>query len=252
MTGLPLPAPLLEVWRTFDDFPMETLTKAWVAKTHGPRQRTVEEMERHRKKTGASGNCFDLALWLQHRLHRAGLGADIISDRIADKDAHVAVLAHVEGRAFLCDLGDMWLHPLALDLDTTTPVSGLFPAARIRHHIAGDTLTVSYHRPGDKASSQSYCLRAVTDAELAHATAVNQAYLAQLLVEVRDFSDQSHWEFADHESRRSTDHGLFDEPLAESYAAWATRIAARTGMRADYVEACLEAFAALTTSPSAN
>ena len=65
MASLKAPHPILKVWRRFNGFPMETLTKAWRLKHRpGARQRSVSEMAKHRETTGASGNCFDLAIWL--------------------------------------------------------------------------------------------------------------------------------------------------------------------------------------------
>jgi hypothetical protein len=229
------------VWRTFDAFPMETLTKAWVF-DRGPRQRSVDEMEAHRAATGASGNCFDLALWLRHRLTAAGLEAHVISDDIASRDAHVAVLAVADDRPFLCDLGDLWLQPLAADDDITEPVAGLFPAAGVTTASSGHRLLVTYHRPGGKTSSQTYDLRPVQGGQLRDACEQNQQYLAQRLVEMRDLARGAHWEFDGAVSRWSTEEGLHDEPVLVDNKAWALRIAARTGMNADYAAVCLDAF----------
>ncbi len=43
------PAEILSVWRQFDDFPMETLTKAWYSQRSGEqKQRSVELMKEQR------------------------------------------------------------------------------------------------------------------------------------------------------------------------------------------------------------
>jgi hypothetical protein len=56
---------ILAIWKRFDGFPMETLTKAWMStQTDGPRQRSVPLMKEHFEQYGNTGNCFDLALWL--------------------------------------------------------------------------------------------------------------------------------------------------------------------------------------------
>ena len=49
-------------------------------------------------------------------------------------------------------------------------------------------------------------------------------------------------EFDEYSSRWSTPLGLRFEPPVDGDRAWAARIAARTGMRALYVEQCLAAF----------
>ncbi|MCA9662320.1 MAG: hypothetical protein KC486_28530 [Myxococcales bacterium] len=241
--SLAAPPVLLEIWSTFDGYPMETLTKAWVARSRGgPRQRSVDELEAHRARTGASGNCFDLAIWLVHRLRVAGVAGRVISDDIDSRDAHVAVLAEVAGRPFLCDLGDMWLRPIAVDRDVDAPVTGFFPAAAVSLRAQGRGLAVTYHRPGGKRSAQRYDLAEIPAATLRDAAEANQRCLAQRLVETRAPAEDAHWEFEEYASRWSTPEGLRVEPPVVGDAAWAARIAARTGMRADYVEACLAAF----------
>lgn len=71
------PNEIRTVWQTFDRYPMETLTKAWWGQrtTRGSRQRDVATMETHRRELGATGNCFDLVIWLLHRFHVAGVEA---------------------------------------------------------------------------------------------------------------------------------------------------------------------------------
>ena len=155
MHELAAPPELLAVWRTFDGFPMETLSKARVYAREGPRQRSVAELEADRARYGASGNCFDLALWLRHRLRAAGFVAEVISDDIGDRDAHVAVLAQTgAGRRYLCDLGDMWLQPIAVDAPVLEPVPWFFPAARVTLRCDGPRRVVTMHRPGGKRAAQ--------------------------------------------------------------------------------------------------
>lgn len=111
------PHEILAVWKRFDPFPMETITKAWLLK-HFPSkgQRTVEEMIDHRSKTQASGNCFDLAIWLIHEFKLAALDAYAVGENLGTPEAHVGVIAHDRaGRRYLCDLGDLWIQPIAID-----------------------------------------------------------------------------------------------------------------------------------------
>ncbi len=240
---LSAPASILEVWRSFDGVPMETLTKAWVYCHRGPGQRSVAMMEADRARTGASGNCFDLAIWLRHRLRRAGIGATIIGHALGTREAHVAVLAEdAEGRPYLCDLGDMWLWPVAVDVAQPEPVSGFFPAADVSLNLTGPHLQVDYFRPGEKMSAQRYDLRPVADTVLREAAELNQRNLAQLLVEVRAPEQGAHWEFTGHSSHWSTPMGIRREPGLAEDLAWGQRIAARTGIRADYAAACIDAF----------
>ncbi len=236
------PVSILDVWQGFSGFPMETLTKAWVVARGGGRQRSVEEMEVHRAQTGASGNCFDLAFWLQSRLLAAGVGARIVSDDITRKDAHVAVVAEVKQGRFLCDLGDMWTQPVFIDRALPEPCGGFFPAACISHNLTHELLRVDYHRPGGKVSHQTYDLRPLNAGEIRDAAEQNQRYLAQALVEVRGCGGDSHWEYDGQASRWSTPTGLVLEPSLPDRTSWSRRIGERSGMVPGYVEACLTAF----------
>lgn len=244
------PAAILEVWRRFDSFPMETLSKPWVLAHRGAQQRTVEQMERDRSQFGASGNCFDLAFWLLRDFARAGIRAYAVSDDIAKKDAHVGVVAEdASGARFLCDLGDLWLEPMAIDTPTARPVRGFFPGADIALARTDETLLVTYHRTGGKLSSQTYHLAPIADDALRDAAHVNQRYIAQALVEMRDFATGAHWEFEEAEqgrfrARRSDYGGLHEESAQASDAQWAERIAAVTGIQSGYALECLRAYRA--------
>lgn len=244
MTGSPPPPPLLQVWRSFDAFPMETLSKAWVLAHRGARQRTVAELEADRARTGASGNCFDLAVWLRHRLADAGVESWYVSDDIQSPDAHVAVVARSEGRRWLCDLGDQWLEPLPVDEPIATPRPGLFPAAAVTLRVDGEEAEVAYHRPGGKASTQRYHLRPVEDPVFAAAAAANQAYLAQVLVEVREPAAGAHWEYEAGAVRRSTPHGLVEERSPRSVEEAAQLLQAQAGFDPAWTEECLRVLAA--------
>jgi hypothetical protein len=99
---------ILKIWHQFDAFPMETLTKAWLLRnSENPKQRSIEQMQSHRQRFGASGNCFDLAIWLLNRFRSAGLHAYFIGSNLGNQKAHVAVVAIGDrGQRYLCDLGD--------------------------------------------------------------------------------------------------------------------------------------------------
>lgn len=129
---------ILSVWRTFDDFPMETLTKAWVYSKGGfQKQRDVETMKAHRAQYGITGNCFDLAIWLLDAFRKAGVEAYPIGTELGTEDAHAAVVAVDEkGARYLCDLGDQWLQPILIDGInegySNERLSGFFPAAEVQ------------------------------------------------------------------------------------------------------------------------
>ncbi len=105
---------ILSVWKRFDRFPMETLTKAWYfTKTDGSKQRDVSMMKEHYLQYGSTGNCFDLAIWLLAELRKEGVEAYAIGHDLFTPKAHVAVVAvNAEGRSYLCDLGDQWIQPV--------------------------------------------------------------------------------------------------------------------------------------------
>ena len=117
------PDSILQVWRSFDGMCMETLTKIWRHKHHQHEPRKVAEMEADFRDHGACGNCFDLAVWLSHRFAEAGVESYKVSDNILSRDAHVAVIAvDRRGYRYLCDLGDMWLVPVRIDMSTVAPL----------------------------------------------------------------------------------------------------------------------------------
>ncbi len=243
--NLTAPDEVLSVWHYFEAFPMETLTKAWVYKTHGPRQRGVQEMDEHRARYGASGNCFDLAFWLEQRFNDAGVESWFVSDDITSEGAHVAVIAKdSEGRRYLCDLGDLWLQPLAIDSEVRVPLRGYYPGADDTTRLGGGALLVDYHRFGGKRSNQRYDLSPIPSEVFGAAAETNQARLAKVLVEMRDAPNLAHWEYEDSVTRWSKHTGLFEKAIEGTRAA-STAIADQTGMNADYVADCLEAFSEL-------
>ena len=227
---------------------METLTKAWfLERRPRARQRTVEEMEQHRRLTGASGNCFDLAIWLLAVLHEKGIDAHAVGEHLGTIDAHVGVLAYAsDGQRYLCDLGDMWIRPYPIDRAIGRQ-RGYFAGAEIESEIRDGALFVTYHRSNGKRSEQSYDLARVTERDLWDAAHVSQNHLSDPLVEIRiRLEDEvAHWEYEGEKSFVSRWGGLEAEAPLAGFAQWSKRIAERTGMRETYVRECFEAHAKL-------
>lgn len=237
------PAKILTIWKQFDHFPMETLTKAWVLKNRPELgQRDISEMKAHRAKTGASGNCFDLALWLWHEFEQTDISAYAIADSLGTLDAHVALIAlDNTGQRFLCDLGDLWIQPIAIDSSSEELQDGFFTGARVKVLNQNNRLKVEYHRANKKISHQSYDLSPVSKSELIQAGEFSQRNLSSPLVEMRikENDETIHWEFDQYKSYFSRLAGLEKEEPCVSDEAWAKRIANRTGMNASYVLECL-------------
>src|SRR4029453_1755746 len=108
---------ILRVWRKFDRFPMETLTKVWFYKQNtAKKQREVSLMKEHYAQYGITGNCFDLTIWLLHEFENEGIEAYSVGHDLGTPDAHVAVIAKDEkGNRYFCDLGDQWLNPIQIE-----------------------------------------------------------------------------------------------------------------------------------------
>jgi hypothetical protein len=229
---------------------METFTKAWFLK-YQPHlgQRTVELMEKHRAKTGASGNCFDLAIWLIHEFGRAGIQSYAIGEHLGEYEAHVGVMAlDQDGRRYLCDLGDLWIQPLCIDQTFTEAKEGYFTGARIEFTHSQKLLSVKYLRSNGKFSEQSYNLTPITLSQLIEAGEISQKTLSPPLVEMRinEGGEIVHWEYDGGSSYFSRMHGPEKEPACESLQFWSRRISQRTGMDASYVQECLEAIEELS------
>ncbi|GGO03138.1 hypothetical protein [Saccharibacillus kuerlensis] len=245
---------ILRVWRRFDDFPMETLTKAWLhANGDSLNLRTVERMREDRKKYGTSGNCFDLALWLLDELRGEGISCYPVGDKLGTYDAHAAVIARGnEGERYLCDLGDQWIQPILLDPGakgyTEAPLSGFFPGARIAVSSDGYKANIRYMRPGGKESRAEFDLEPVDEAEFKEAAAYSQSLLSLPLVEKRLLIDNGsrivHWEYENGASQISSDRGLFHESEPMGDETWAARISRRSGIDKGIVQTALDIYAA--------
>jgi hypothetical protein len=227
---------LLTVWHQFDKVPMETLSKAWFFHRVGrPRQRRAAEIQEHRKHTGASGNCFDLAVWLYEELAAAGIRCQAIGHDLWGPEAHVALLAYDEAeQPYLCDLGDMWLKPLPVRASGQF-MAGFFPAAEVLLELTDEQIWITYRRPNGKLSQQSYQLNPVSFEQLLEAGRICQTQISAPLVEIR--VGQDHWEMCDGECFFSTSSGLIPDPPQSDLAS---QVAHRTGMQATYVRECLE------------
>lgn len=245
------PQQILSVWRKFDRFPMETLTKAWYS-TLGTekKQRDIALMKEHRQQYGITGNCFDLAIWLLDQFHKEGITAYPIGSKMKTKRAHAAVVAEDEnGYRYLCDLGDQWLNPILLDLNsedyTNELLTGFFPAASVQVLPRNDEVEIFYYRPNGKVSKQSYQLEAIEMNEFLIAAELSQRNISQKpLLECRvPYKEEvAHWEFYDWKSYFSSNEGLKEEEALQSNSEWAKKIADMTGYNLELVEISLAVF----------
>lgn len=244
--GLRATQDVMKIWRKFDNFPMETITKAWYSIIN-PRceQRTVEIMEEHRERYGTSGNCFDLAIWLIDAFRNEKLNCYAI----LTPHSHVAVVViNEEGNRFLCDLGDQWIEPILIEREneeyTEDYLSGFFPGAQVKITTEMDKLLVKYKRPNGKESSQRYILTPVSDGALVKAGQRTQRILRNPLVETRIFTDNEvlHWEFDNYTSFISSTEGKKIESELNSNEEWAERISNRSGISRDIVRKALEVY----------
>lgn len=228
---------ILKTWRKFDEFPMETLTKAWFYKKASyKKQRDVSLMKEHRVKYGISGNCFDLAIWLLDEFNHNGIEAYPIGHDLNTRDAHVAIVALDEkGNRFLCDLGDQWLNPILIDSNnedfTNEKLSGFFPAAQIQVKPVDSRIEITYHRFNGKFSCQLYNTEAINmDCFFQAAEHSQNLIKPQPLLECRTpyKNEISHWEFYAWESFLSTSEGLINDQSLTSIEKWAERIHLKT------------------------
>ena len=229
---------ILSVWHSFDDFPMETLTKAWVYSKGGhPKQRDVETMKKHREQYGITGNCFDLAIWLLDAFKEAGVEAYPIGSELGTEEAHAAVIAvDGEGRRFLCDLGDQWLQPVLIDADSNAyrkdKLSGFFPGAEVQVVPDKASFEVIYHRPNGKVLTQNFSSEPVAMKDFLDAAEYSQNHVyPKALLEIRfPYKNEiAHWEFFNWKSFLSTSEGLYPDAPAATIEEWVERIGQKTG-----------------------
>ena len=248
-----VPKEILTVWKKFDDFGMENLTKAWYYnQTDGPKQRSVELMEEHYHQYGLYGNCFDLTIWLLHEFRKSKIEAYPIGHDLKTKDAHVAIVALDEkGFKYLCDLGDQWIIPILIDPNspeyTEEILDGFFPGAKVQVKDEGESCKINYYRHGGKLSQQSYSLKSIDDELLISAGEHCQGLLERPLCEKRIpyKSEIAHWEFYNWQSFVSTSEGLFPEPKRKSISGWSERIRQRTGMDKKILQQALHMYLSL-------
>lgn len=231
------PAEILSIWRQFDNFPMETLTKAWYYQRSGEqKQRSVELMKQQREQYGITGNCFDLAIWLLAAFDEAGIKAYPVGSELGTEQAHAAIMAEDQkGRRFLCDLGDQWIKPILIELDdpefTNGRLPGVFPGAEVQVQKAVNGIEIIYFRPNGKQSRQVYTIQPVDRVEFWKAAEYSQHHIhPEPLLEVRlpGAGETVHWEFDNWESFLSTSNGLYpDEPI-ETLEEWIDRIHEKT------------------------
>lgn len=237
---------ILQIWRKFNDFPMETITKAWYSQISlDNKQRTVELMKLHREKYGTSGNCFDLAIWLIDEFRKN----DLNCYAIFTPHSHVAVVvANEEGSTYLCDLGDQWIEPILIDRQheeyTEEFLEGFFPGSKIRMNVQSNHLVVTYRRPNGKDSKQRFDLTPISDDELLAAGEKTQRKLITPLVEKRLFLvDQvAHWEFDNYKSFTSYKTGREKEIELGSMEEWANRISRKSGINEEIVLKALKVY----------
>lgn len=242
------PEEILSVWRQFDDFPMETLTKAWYYQRSGEqKQRSVELMKQHRDQYGITGNCFDLAIWLLAAFDRAGVRAYPVGSELGTEQAHAAIMAEDrDGRRFLCDLGDQWIQPILIDVDRPEfkggRVSGFFPGAEVQVKPCDNGIEVIYYRPGGKQSNQVYAINPVEREDFLKAAEYSQHHIhPEPLVEVRlwESGETVHWEFDNWKSFSSTSTGLYPDSSIETLEEWVERIHDKTNYDKEFLRESL-------------
>ncbi|PSL40252.1 hypothetical protein B0H99_10528 [Planomicrobium soli] len=245
------PEEILAIWKRFDDFPMETFTKAWFySKAEGKRQRSIALMKAHREQYGISGNCFDLAIWLLEEFTQAGIKAYPVGSHLNTEDGHVGLVAEdASGRRYLCDLGDLWLQPILIDADnpafTKERQTGFFPAAEVEVLPKPGGVEIVYHRPNGKQSRQSYETDPVPLDFFMEAAefSQNHVYPKPLFEKRIPYKNEiAHWEFDDWKSFLSTSEGLFPEEPLSTTEEWAERICQRTGADKEFLIETLEIY----------
>lgn len=245
------PKEILSTWRKFDDFPMETLTKAWYfQKETEKKQRDVSLMREHRDQYGIIGNCFDLAFWLLDEFEKDGIEAYPVGHDMNSEKAHVAVLALDEkGHRFMCDLGDQWLNPILIDSDcedfTVEKQDGFVPAAQVQVKPNGNNVEVLYHRPNGKMSRQIFNTKPIDMTFFMQAAEFSQNLIKpRPLLECRiPYKNEiAHWEFYNWDSFLSTSEGLFNDSPLETIDEWVERIHQKTRYDKLFLHEALEIY----------
>ncbi|MGD6833079.1 hypothetical protein ACQCT5_13000 [Sutcliffiella halmapala] len=245
------PKNILKVWRKFDGVGMDTITKAYFYDKRDKKQRSVMEMKEHYERFGASGNCFDLAIWLLAELKEAGIEAYPIGHDFFDEKAHIAVIALGEnGEKYYCDLGDQWIQPILVERNhdrfSEERLEGFFPGACVKVEAEKGEFTISYIRNNGKISKQIFPLTPYTIEDLHMAGELSQARIWKALCEKRvrrkGTDEITHWEFYNWKSFESSLSGLKVEQALSSKEEWAERIALNMGMDLDFVKEALSKF----------
>jgi len=241
---------VLQIWRKFDQHPMETITKAWYASQSGPnKQRSVSLMKEHREQYGTAGNCFDLAVWLMDELKAEGIHAYAIGHDLHTPEAHVAVVAvNDAGNSYYCDLGDQWIDPILISRNSSDfsedALSGFITGGKISVQVGSYEVLFKYIRPNGKVSQQRFDLQPIPLDELMLAANYSQSLLKQPLVEMRVYTpgEVIHWEFCRWNSFISSNSGLVNEPKLNDDAEWADRIHLMTGMDKEVIRKALAVY----------
>jgi len=240
------PNEILAVWNKFDDKPMDTLMKLWWSKQPGGGgQRPVSLIKKHFATYGVAGNCVDLSLWLIEEFRKEGIEAYGITNDINADRAHIAVVAVDNGgNRYLCDLGDQWIQPIAIEefSNKTEWLDGFFPAAKVKLETTGYETRISYQRPNGKISKSIYNTTPLDDDLLWKiCERVQHVFRKNPLVEIRiPFEGEiAHWEFDAWTSFLSTTQNLFAEESNLDLEEWVERISSRTGMEKEFLRIAL-------------
>ncbi|UJF27125.1 hypothetical protein [Planococcus sp. 107-1] len=253
------PEEIVKVWREFDGFPMETLTKAWYYEKAGTKkQRSIELMKAHRERYGITGNCFDLALWLLEEFKKAGIKAYPIGSHLGTMEAHAAIAAEdKEGYRYLCDLGDQWLEPILIEESSKSfqsgKLAGFFPGAEVEVLPGKSEVEIFYYRPNGKISNQKYALEPVSEDAFWEAAEFSQNHIyPKVLFETRmPYKNEiAHWEFEDWQSRLSTSQGLIEDTPLSTLDEWVERLHQKSGFDRSFLKEALEIYKEMNSGKS--
>jgi hypothetical protein len=248
---LKAPTEIINVWKRFNHYPMDTLTKAWYfEKNTIKKQREVSLMKEHYEEFGITGNCFDLSLWLIHEFNKENIEAYPIGTQIHTTDAHVAVIAlDNNGKRYLCDLGDQWIQPILIEenynLTSEQKLSGFFPGAEVTVKTSNNVANAHYFRPNGKVSKQTYSLNPIEMGEFLIAAETSQNHVKkEPLLESRLFegAEVAHWEFYNWESWRSSSLGILKDDQLQTIEEWSERIHNYTGYDVQFLNQALQLY----------